>query len=115
MDALAALRREESHDVVAGRHARHALADLLDHARALVPEHGRGVAGGVGAAGRVEVGVADPAGREAHEHLAGSRPVELDVLDDERLGELLENGGANPHGADPNAGPQGLRRGSARA
>ena len=93
--------------MVAGRDARHALADLLDDPRALVPEHGGGVAGGIGATGGVEVGVADAAGREAHEHLTGSRPVELDLLDDERLGELLENGGANLHGADPNAKRQG--------
>ena len=59
------------------------------------------VAGRVGAAGRVEVGVTDAAGREPHEHLARPRPVELDVLDDERLGELLENGGADLHGAEP--------------
>ena len=87
--------------MVAGRDARHALADLLDDPGALVAEHGRGVAGRVGAARRVEVGVADAAGGEAHEHLTRSRPVELDVLDDERLGELLQNGGANLHGAGP--------------
>ena len=50
--------------------------------------------------------MADAAGAEAHQHLAGLRPLELDVLDDERLGELLENGGADLHrqtlkGSDP--------------
>ena len=43
---------------------------------ALVAEHRRRVAGGVGAAGGVEVGVADAAGRQAHEHLARPRPLE---------------------------------------
>ena len=101
MDAFAALRREQRNDVVARRDARHALADLLDHAGALVPEHGRRVAGRVRAARGVEVGMTDAAGREAHQHLAELRALELDVLDDERLGELLQDGGANPHGAGP--------------
>jgi hypothetical protein len=101
VDALAALRREQRHDVVAGGDARHALADLLDHAGPLVPQHGGRVAGRVGPAGRVEVGVTHAAGGQPHEHLATPGPVELDVLDDERLGELLQNGGANPHGAGP--------------
>ena len=99
--------------MIAGREAGDALADRLDHARALVAEHGGRVAGRVGAAGRVEVGVADAAGGEAHQHLARPRPVELDVLDDERLGELLEYGGADLHGcADPNGSvrfPDGAR------
>ena len=69
----------------------------LDDAGALVAEHGGRVAGGVGAAGGVEVGVADAAGGEPDEHLARAGPVELDVLDDERLGELLEHGGADLH------------------
>ena len=68
--ALAALRREERDDVIAGRDRGDALADALDHARALVAEHGRRVAGRVGAGGGVEVGVADAAGDEANEHLA---------------------------------------------
>ena len=37
------------------------------------------------------------AGGEAHEHLARPWPLKLDVLDDERVGELLENGGADLH------------------
>ena len=57
------------------------VADLLDDARALVPEHGRRVAGGVGAGGRVEVGVADAAGDEPDEHLAGPRLGQVDLLD----------------------------------
>src|SRR5918994_6508450 len=90
--------------MVARRDAGHALADLLHDARALVPQHGGRVAGRVSAARGVEVCVTHAAGGEAHEHLTLTRAVELDVLDDERLGELLQNGGANPHGAGPYCG-----------
>jgi hypothetical protein len=44
VDALAALGRKERDDVVAVRDRRDPLADALDDARALVPEHGRRVA-----------------------------------------------------------------------
>ena len=95
--ALAALRREQRDDVVAGRERRDVRADLLDDAGALVPENGRRVAGGIGARRRVEVGVADAAGHEADEHLARARLGELDLLHDERRAELLEDGGADLH------------------
>ena len=52
VDALAALRREQRHDVVAGRDERHVLPDALHDAGALVAEHARRVAGRVGAARR---------------------------------------------------------------
>ena len=99
--ALAALGREERDHVIAGREARHALAHGLDHARALVAQHGRRVAGGIGAARGVHVGVADAAGGQPDEHLARPRPVQLDVLDHERLSELLEHGRADLHCAGP--------------
>ena len=86
--------------MIAGREARHTRADLLDHPGALVPEHGRRVTGGIDTAGGVEVGVANAAGRQAHQHLTGARPVEVDLLDHERPGELLENGGADLHGGN---------------
>src|SRR5215208_2799488 len=95
--AFAALGREQRDDVIAGRQAGDPLARRLDHAGALVPQHGRRVAGRVGAAGGVEVGVADAARGQAHQNLTGPRSVELDVLDDERLGELLEYRGADLH------------------
>ena len=44
MDALAALRSEQRHDVVALGDERHPLADALDDAGALVAEHARHVA-----------------------------------------------------------------------
>ena len=80
----------------------------LDDAGALVPEHGRRVAGRVGARRRVEVGVADAAGDEADEHLARARLGELDLLHDERLAELLEYRGADLHARKPRI--QVLRR-----
>ena len=42
--------------------------------------------------------MADAAGDEADEHLAGSRLGQLDLLDDERPAELLENRSADFHG-----------------
>ena len=80
-----------------GLHERHAVADALDDAGAFVPEHARRVAGRVGARGGVEVGVADAAGRQPNEHLAGLRLGELDLLHDQGPTELLQDGGANPH------------------
>ena len=76
---------------------RDAVADPLDDAGALVPEHGRRVAGRVGARGGVEIGVADAAGDEPHEHLAGSRLGQIDLAHDERGSELLEHGGPDLH------------------
>ena len=80
-----------------GASERDALADPLDDARALVAEHGRRVPGRVGAGGRVEVGVADAARDEPHEHLARARLGEVDLLNRERRTELLEHGGADLH------------------
>ena len=77
--ALPALRGEQRHDVVARLHERHAGADPLDDARALVPEHAGRVARGVGARRGVEVGVADAARDEAHQHLAGLRLGQVDA------------------------------------
>ena len=101
MDALAALRGEQRDDVVARRDERDAVAHALDDAGALVAEHARHVAAGIGARRRVEVGVADAARDEPDERLAGLRLGQLDVLDDERPSELLEHGCAYLHRLDP--------------
>ena len=100
MDALAALGREERDDVVAGRDRRDAVADALDDACALVAEHGRRVAGGVGAGGGVEIRVADAAGDEPDERLSRLRLGELDLLHRQRRSELLQDGGADLHPRD---------------
>ncbi len=68
---------------------------------ALVPEDRRRVARGIGPGGRVHVRVAHPAGHERHEHLAGTGVGEVELLDHERCGELLEYGGANLHLVPP--------------
>jgi hypothetical protein len=97
VDALAALRGEERDHVVSGPHRVDAVADALDHAGTFVTEHGRRIAGGVGAGGGVEIGVADAARDETDEYLARTRLRELDVLHDERRPELFEDGGADLH------------------
>ena len=86
--------------MVARRERRDALADALDDARALVAEHGRRIAGRVGAGGGVEVGVADAARDEPHEHLARLRLGEVELLHLERRAELLQHGGADLHRRD---------------
>jgi hypothetical protein len=108
VDALPALGREEGDDVVARRQRADLGTDRLDDAGALVPEHGRRVAGGVGAGGGVEVGVADAAGVEADQHLAGPRLGQLDLLHRQRLAELLQNRGAHLHAATLTRTAQGV-------
>ena len=97
MDALAALRREERHDVIAGLDRGDTLGNALDDPGALVPEHGGRVAGRVRPRRGVEVGVADAARDEPHQHLAGLRLGEVDLLHDERLAERFQDRGADPH------------------
>ena len=96
--------------MIALRERGDALADALDDAGALVPEHGRRVAGRVGARGRVEVGVADAAGDEPDEHLARPRLGQLELLNRERRAELLQDGGPDLHAA---ARPRQAARSSA--
>ena len=84
-----------------------ALADVLDDARALVAEHARRVARRVRARRRVHVGVADAAGRQPDQHLAGLRAREVDLGHVERLAELLQHGGADLHA--PEATGRGLQ------
>jgi hypothetical protein len=116
VDALAALRREERDDVISGLHRRDIGADPLDDAGAFVAEHGRRVPGRIGARRGVEIGVADPAGDEPHEHLARPRPGEVDLLHDQWLAELLEDSGAHLHARNStkSALPTLSRRGAQR-
>ena len=83
--------------MVTGHDGADAVADLLDDTRAFVPEHGRRVAGGVGAGRRVQVGMADAAGDEAYEDLASLGLGQVDLLHLERLTELLEYRGPDLH------------------
>src|SRR5262245_33363767 len=72
-------------------------AELLDHPSAFVTEHGRRVAGRIGAGRGIEVGVADATGNEAEEHLALLGLGQFELLNLERLAELLEDRGACLH------------------
>ena len=69
----------------------------LDDAGALVAEHRRGVPGRIDPRGRVEVGVADPAGDEANQHLVVLRVLEVELLDHQGLAELLQYRRAHLH------------------
>jgi hypothetical protein len=42
--------------------------------------------------------MADAAGDEADEHLSGPWLLQVEFLDDQRLAEFLEDGGADLHG-----------------
>ena len=99
MDALTALRGEERHDVVALRDERHIVAHPLDDACALVPSTHGAYPLGSAPGSCVEIRVADAARDEPDEHFAGLRLCEVHILDDERLPELLEHGGADLHAA----------------
>src|SRR5262249_25591622 len=95
--ALAALWREERHDVVAGGDGGHAVPAPLDDTRALMTQHRRRVTGRVGARGREQIGVADAARDETNKDLARLRLCQLDVLHLERPAELLEHCGTDLH------------------
>jgi hypothetical protein len=92
--AAAAAGQPGEDDVVAGRDRRHAGADLLDDARALVAEyHGQRVRRH--ARNHVPVAVADAARLDADEDLAVARGGQLDLLDAEGLSDPPEDGGAH--------------------
>ena len=97
VSALAALRGEERHHVVARAQRADALPDALHDARAFVAEHRRRVARRIGARRRVEIGMADAAGHEADEDLARLRLRELELLHRQGSVELLENRCPDPH------------------
>src|SRR5581483_8712879 len=81
--AVAARRPPGQDDVVADGWRRHAWTDLLDDARALVPEQEREPWPGPHL--HVQVGVAHAARADAHEHLARSGVVDRHPLQPRRL------------------------------
>ena len=101
VDAGPALRGEQGDHVVTGRDERDIGTDALHRTGSLVAEDARCVPGRVGAGGRVEIGVADAAGGKPDEHLPRLGLGEVDLLDDERASELLEDSCADLHGAEP--------------
>ena len=82
--------------MIAHPHALDVRPDRLDHARALVPEHGR-TAGRRRPVDRVPVRVADTARLESHEHLAGVGWCELQLGDLELAADLVEHGSPDDH------------------
>ena len=79
-----AVRDGRQHDVVADRDERHALADLLDDARALVAEHRRRRPRD-GAVEHRDVGVAEPRRDEPHQDLARPRVAHGQLVGELRL------------------------------
>ena len=94
--ALEAGPVERDHDVVTRRDGRDARADGLDDARALVTEHARERGDGGAAVEHVQVGAADAGGRDPHEHLAGARLVDVDVLECRARCDVVYDDGLHP-------------------
>ena len=82
--------------MVAGRDARDAPTNLLDHSRSLVPEDGRAARLG-GAVDRVLIRVAHAARVQPDEHLAWPGLGELELRHRHRSTGPLEDRRANPH------------------
>ena len=78
-----------------------AVADTDDDTGAFVAEDRRRIAGRIGARGRVQVGVADAAGLQLHEHLTPLRLGEIDLLHLQRRAEFLQDCGPHLHGRGP--------------
>ena len=78
----------------------HLRAHVLHHARALVAQDdGQWV--GERALDHLEVGMAEPAGVDPHQDVAGTQITEGDLLDNERAADLVQDGGAEVHAVAP--------------
>ena len=88
--AAAAGGPEEHDDVVAGSHRGDSGADLFDDAGALMAEDA-GERDGQIAVHEVVVAVADAGGRDPDQDLPMARPVELDLLNPQRLFGLVKD------------------------
>ena len=95
--ALAAFRRVEGNDVIAGLDARDAITDLFDDAAALVAEYGRKRAFRIAARQRIGVGVTDACSDDPYERLARFRPFYVDLLDRQRLTGFPRDRGSRFH------------------
>jgi len=87
----------EKHERIAGREARHVLADCHHHAGALVAEHG-GQRRIVVTVAAVLVGLAHAAGDDPHQQLVGTRIGEIERLDRERAEALARDRRGDLHG-----------------
>ena len=99
MNALPALRREQRDNVVAERDRADPLTDGLHDTRTLMSEHGGRVSRRIDSRSAVHVGVTHTTGDEPDQHLARPWVSQVQLLDDERTGELLQHRGAYPHEA----------------
>ena len=111
--ATAAGGHEAEHDVVAGGHAEHAVADLQHDAGTLVAADQRRLGGGARevAGHQVLVAVAHAAGDDLHQHLAGLGRIEFDLLDAPRCVASTKNCGLGLHGC-PRMWFRRMRRGA---
>src|SRR5207245_404212 len=98
VEAMTAARVPRADDVITGSHQRHAGADGLHQAGALVAEHDRHGIDEL-TLDHLEVGVAETAGPELHQHVVGPERLQRQTLDDEGLADLVEHGGPERGGA----------------
>lgn len=84
--------------MVADLERSHARADFLDHATAFMAEDDREHAFRILAGEGERIGMADPAGDNAHEHFAGLRTLHIDLLDRQWLACFPGYGGTAFHG-----------------
>ena len=77
----------------------HGIADGLDDPGAFMPQHHRQGRGEV-LVTHHHVGMADAGGDHTHEHLVGTRPLDLAVLQHERRSGLSGDGGGDGVGFD---------------
>lgn len=78
--------------MVAGRQAAHGRPHALHDARALVAEHHRQREDEL-ALDDLEVGVAEPRGTHAHQHVVGAEGARLDALDRQRRTRRAQDSG----------------------
>ena len=78
--------------MVAGLESLHRLADSFHHAGAFVPQHDRA---GTAALAEINVGMANPAGHQAHQHLVIARTFHFQALDLQRAARRPQNGGSD--------------------
>ena len=95
--AAAARGNDAESDVVARRDVLDSGADRLDDAGALVTHDHRPAPLAELAVGKSHVRVADACRDDSNEDLVVPRWRELDLLDDEWLSRLVEDGRADPH------------------
>jgi hypothetical protein len=94
---LTAFGRVERDNVVADRYRGDAGADFAHDPGAFMAEDRREDALAVLALQRIGVGVAHARGHDLHQHFAGARPLQVDLVDLERLVGGDGDGGSGLH------------------